>query len=86
MTPAEIQLDLYANRPGGFGCGAEKALYGIALSLRADLAEARTKLEIGERQNLDLDAKLTERTQQLNGLLAALDYDEKAVPALASPT
>jgi multidrug efflux pump subunit AcrA (membrane-fusion protein) len=50
MTPAEIQLDLYADRPGGFGCGAEKALYGIAISLRADLAEANAKLEIAERR------------------------------------
>ncbi|MYV77734.1 hypothetical protein GT352_27950 [Streptomyces sp. SID1046] len=49
--------------------------------LLATLAEAHTKLEIAERQNQDLDAKLTERTQQLNGLLAALDYDEKAIPA-----
>ncbi|MCY0962450.1 hypothetical protein, partial [Streptomyces sp. H27-H5] len=51
MTPAEIQLDLYANRPGGFNCGAEKALYQIARSLRAELTEARTKLEIAERRN-----------------------------------
>jgi hypothetical protein len=49
--------------------------------LLAELAETTTKLAVAERQAEDLDAKLTERTQQLNGLLALLAIDEKAVPA-----
>lgn len=49
--------------------------------LLGELQTRLAELEIAERQNRDLDAKLTERTQQLNGLLALLAIDEKAVPA-----
>jgi hypothetical protein len=69
MTAAEVQLDLYADRPGGFGCRTERVLYGIAISLRADLAEA--------------NAKLAERDEQIAYLLAAeptLDDDQPGVP------
>jgi hypothetical protein len=84
MTPAEVQLDLYANRPGGFGCGTERALYGIALSLRADLTEARTKLEIAELRVEELATTLVERDEQIAGLLANevdLSDDQAGVPA-----
>jgi hypothetical protein len=84
MTPAEIQLNLYADRPGGFGCGNEKALYGIALSLRADLAEANAKLEIAERRVDGLATTLAERDEQIAGLLADevdLSDDQAGVPA-----
>lgn len=47
----------------------------------AEIAELRIKLEIAERQTVELDERLTERTRQLNGLLDSLSFDEKAVPA-----
>lgn len=60
---------------------ASAQLSGHLAYLLGELAEARAKLEIAERQAADLDAKLAERTRQLDGLLAVLDFDEKAVPA-----
>ena len=52
--------------------------------LIAELTEARTKLEIAERQARDLDIKLAERDEQIAGLLAdepTLDDDQAGVPA-----
>jgi len=49
--------------------------------LEAELTEAHAKLEIAERRNADLADQLAERTRRLNGLLDAIGFDEKAVPA-----
>lgn len=58
-----------------------RQLRGLVVQLAAELTESSSKLEIAERQAADLDGKLAERTRQLDGLLAVLDFDEKAVPA-----
>lgn len=56
-------------------------LLALVTELRAELTEANVKLEIAERQTVELDERLAERSRQLNGLLDSLSFDEKAVPA-----
>ncbi|MCX5584224.1 hypothetical protein [Streptomyces erythrochromogenes] len=48
----------------------------------AELTELRTKLEIAERRNKELDEQLAERDEQIAGLLADADsdFDERVVP------
>lgn len=56
-------------------------LLALVTELRAELTEANVKLKIAERQTVELDERLAERSRQLNGLLDSLSFDEKAVPA-----
>lgn len=73
--------DIYSSNLHGWMGERMPMVLARMINREAELAEANAKLKIAEGQAQDLDAKLAERTRQRDGLLAALDYDEKAVPA-----
>jgi hypothetical protein len=65
---------------GGLALFIATAREGVPY-LQAELTEAQTNLATAERRNGELADQLAERTRQLNGLLDALSFDEKVVPA-----